>query len=103
MSILRRFFMFGTLLALFVIGASGILAQDQPNTWSIFDPHDPSLPVLIVPDASAFRIDPHWQVASIQYLDQWWGLGEPVFDYQTITHDGSAYHNGKVSVDSAKV
>ena len=61
------------------------------------------LPVVIIPDASAFRVDPKWEVASIEYLDQWWGLGEPVFDYQTITHEGSAYHNGKVSVDSAKV
>ena len=103
MTMLRRFFLFGTLAALFVIGTSVILAQDQPNAWSIFDPHDPGRPVAIIPDASAFRLDPQWQVGSIEYLDQWWGLGEPVFDYQTIRHDGSAYHNGKVSVDPAKV
>jgi hypothetical protein len=42
-------------------------------------------------------------VQRIEYVYQWWGLGEPVMDYQVIERDGGAYRRGSEVVEASRV
>lgn len=112
----RRFCTLVLLSCLTLVLAVPALAQEQTenpalslDAWHLYDPHDPSLPELMVADSdanaggSAFRLDPVWQVARIEYLYQWWGLADPVLDYQTIERDGDTFHKGEEVVAAGEI
>lgn len=59
--------------------------------WEFRDPHDASVADVVTAQDGSYALDPNWQIASIHYLYQWWGLGEPVFDYQVLESDGDHF------------
>ncbi len=73
------------------------------DAWDFFDPRDPNLPDLIIPGENGFRLDPNWAVARIDYVYRWWGLGDPVFDYQIIERKDDDYQKGSDLVDARSV
>ena len=62
--------------------------------WEFRDTHDASVADVVQEQSGAYALDPNWQVKSIDYLYKWWGLGEPVFDYQTLERMGDHFQRG---------
>lgn len=77
------------------LGATGV--------WNFYDPHDASLPELIIAADDAYQLDPDWQIQSIEYLYQWWGLADPVFNYQAITRTETGFEANGEPVAAALV
>ena len=65
--------------------------------WIVPGPADPQAPRLIVTSGEkTSRLDPAWELAKISYSDDWWGLGKPGSNNQTITLEGGAYFGDKL-------
>src|SRR5262245_47336037 len=68
------------------------------------DLHDPALPDVLIKEESGYQLDPAWEVESIGFVYQWWGLSpEPVFEYLQVERDGSAFRRGDETVDEKSV
>ena len=67
------------------IGAAG---------WIVPGLADPRVPALLEKSSDgtgASRIKPGWEISAIEYVDAWWGLGEPGLHDLTIKRDGAGY------------
>ena len=62
--------------------------------WTFHDAHDPQVSEVITQQGETYAVDPDWKVKAIHYLYKWWGLGDPVFDYQVIEQDGNQFKRG---------
>jgi hypothetical protein len=77
-----------------------------PETASPFlwDPVDPALPEITQTSGDARKVKGDWEVASIDYLYRWIGLGSWVFDHQQLRKDGDGYRrDGETVVSPADV
>jgi hypothetical protein len=54
------------------------------ETWAFYELSDPTQPSLLINNENGLSVDPTWQLSTIEYVDQWWGLGEPGLDIQRI-------------------
>lgn len=60
---------------------------------NIYDPKDPNLPELIIPSENGMRLDPNWQLSTLEYTYDWWGYStEPVLGYERIERNGDLYY-----------
>lgn len=66
--------------------------------WHYLDPIDSNAPTLLEAsddtEAGAFRLTRGWEVASVEYIYAWRGLGEPRLDHQVIRREGTSYKLG---------
>ena len=60
-------------------------------------------PDLIIPDGDVYKLDESYEIQSVELSYQWWGLGDPVFNYQQIKKSGSSYMLGGKIVSEEKV
>jgi hypothetical protein len=67
------------------------------------DPRDPNAPELILSGTDGYHLDQNWKPDSIEYVYQWWGLGDPVFDYQQLNYQDGKYFNNKEEVPSENI
>lgn len=81
----------------------GAATSQAPGAWTFFDPRDPSLPDLILPGADGYHLDPTWEVARVDYLYKWWGMGLPAFDYQYVEYQDGGYRRGADLVKARSV
>jgi hypothetical protein len=74
------------------------ISFESPGKWHFGKPYVfKDWPNLIVPDGDVFKLDEGYDVQSIELSYQWWGMGDPVFNYQQIKKSGSRYLlSGKV-------
>jgi hypothetical protein len=75
------------------------------DAWSYLDQADPDAPTLIEKDKgeAPFHLNPGWEVSSIEYVDQWWGLGEPGLNNQLVKREGTTYKRNGATVPDADV
>src|SRR6266550_6322062 len=61
--------------------------------WSYKGASDPAAPDLLVSStpAGAVRIKVDWDVQAVEYMDSWWGLGEPGLTNKVVSRTGSGY------------
>src|SRR6478672_11512108 len=61
--------------------------------WSYKGATDPAAPDLLVSSTptGAVRVKADWNVQSIEYMDSWWGLGEPGLTNKVVNRSGSGY------------
>jgi hypothetical protein len=73
--------------------------------WHLFPATDPTAPALLVASGGdgAQRFQPGWTVDSIEYVDNWWGLGDPGFNDLTVKRAGTGYTRGDTAVPAADV
>jgi hypothetical protein len=69
-----------------------------PPSWTIYDPQDPTTPPLVQQSNGSYRLDPSWQVDRIEYVYEWWGLGDPILDYQVVLREEGGYRLDDVHV-----
>jgi hypothetical protein len=62
--------------------------------WALRDARDPQVNEVVTGQGETYAIDPNWNIKSIHYLYKWWGLGDPVFDYQAIEREGDQFKRG---------
>jgi hypothetical protein len=67
------------------------------------DPRDPDAQELILSGKDGYQLDPNWEPIHIEYVYQWWGLGDPVFDDQQLDYHDGKYIKDNVEVPSEKV
>ena len=73
----------------------------SPFMW---DPVDPALPDITQPSGDGRKVKGDWEVASIDYLYRWIGLGSWVFDHQQLRKEGGGYlRDGETPVGAADV
>ncbi|MEO8286558.1 MAG: SBBP repeat-containing protein [Chloroflexota bacterium] len=71
------------------------------DRWIVPGPTDPAAPKLIEHSANkSSRLTPGWKIDKIDYSDDWWGLGKPGLNNNTIQLDGSTYKKGGSSTVS---
>ncbi|HET9494755.1 MAG TPA: hypothetical protein VFR15_11035, partial [Chloroflexia bacterium] len=70
----------------------------SPYAW---DPADPAMPDITQPSGDARKIRADWEVASIDYLYRWIGLGSWIFDYQQLKKEGEGYRRDGEALVSA--
>jgi hypothetical protein len=81
-----------------------IIDPQRLAAWTFFDLHDPARHDLIVPDGDVYRLDPNWQVESIQYWYRRVGKGDPsAYSTQLITRQGETFSKGAETVDGKKI
>ena len=73
------------------------------SAWSLVDPRDPGALDLIHSSKDGYQLDPNWVPVHIEYVYQWWGLGDPVFNDQQLEYQGGRYLKNQVEVPSEKV
>jgi hypothetical protein len=80
------------------------------STWVRPDPATPKAPPLLEKSSrvdsgasSELQLKPDWEIASIEYVYTWWGLGEPGLENQFIQRDGTGYKLGTAPVASENV
>lgn len=74
------------------------------TAWTFYDLHDPGRPDLIVPDGSAYRLNPDWQVESIHYLYRREGKGDPpAYAAQHIVRRDDGFFRDAEAIDGGKV
>ena len=73
------------------------------SAWGLVDPHDLDTLELILSGKDGYQLNPNWQPVSIEYIYQWWGLGDPVFDDQQLDYQGGKYIKDKLEVPAEKV
>jgi hypothetical protein len=73
------------------------------DAWKLYDPHDANRNSLLISTDAGLHLDTTWQVESIEYLYQWWGLGKPVFNYQKIEHSPDGFQMGGEAVAAEQV
>lgn len=77
---------------------------DQPGKWVFRHPYsDPNAPRLISMALDGFRLDPDFEVASIDLSYRWVGIGEEVRDYQRIERRGESYWKNDTKVSTEAV
>ena len=57
-------------------------------------------PALVKPSNGSYRVDPDWHVDKIEYVYEWWGLGDPILDYQVVRREGDGYLLGSLNIDT---
>jgi hypothetical protein len=78
---------------------------EQSGDWNLTLPYtDLNAPKIITATLDGYRLDPAFEVDSIELSYEWWGLGDPVLDYQRIEKRGSQYWRGNTAIplDSIK-
>ncbi len=76
----------------------------QSGGWDLAEPYsDPLAPELITTTVDGFRLDPGFEVDRIELSYEWWGMGDPVFDYQFIERRNSRFWRGDLGVEAYKV
>ncbi|OGO25403.1 MAG: hypothetical protein A2W33_02815 [Chloroflexi bacterium RBG_16_52_11] len=75
----------------------------QSGKWNLHHPYaDPSAPELITVTSDGYGLDPDFQVASIDLVYRWVGIGDRVREYQRIERLGDGFwHRGTVIAASA--
>ncbi|MGC1375108.1 MAG: hypothetical protein WA821_02735 [Anaerolineales bacterium] len=82
---------------------------EKPSLWNTYDPKDPGLPELIIPDGNGFRLDPEWQAGKIEYVYRAWTASEgglasrSALGHEIIQQSGSDYLWGEKRVSAEKV
>lgn len=71
--------------------------------WTFADLHNPSAPELIEKSGDIYYLRDGWEVTSISYLFKWWGLSEPVLDYQEIKLTDAGYMNKDTAISKADI
>jgi hypothetical protein len=56
-----------------------------------------------VPGLDGYYIDPNWTPVHIEYVYQWWGLGDPVLDHQQVDYQDGNYVNGEAVVPPERI
>lgn len=76
----------------------------QSGGWDLAEPYsDPLAPEIIIATEDGYQLDPDFKVARIELSYEWWGLGDPVFDYQWIERRNSRFWRGGASVAANNV
>jgi|GEM_PF-6227696 len=70
-----------------------------PASWAIHDPRDPAVIPLVQLSEEGYHLDPSWQIDRIEYVYEWWGLGEPILDYQVVQRTENEYQLGDVRIE----
>jgi hypothetical protein len=73
------------------VQTGGVWQVQNAGVWQVIDPHDPAQPEIFLRDDSGYYLDPDWQIAKIEYLYRWGGLGVPQFDYRIVEDIGDSY------------
>ncbi len=73
------------------------------SSWSLVDTHDPDVQELILSGKDGYQLDPNWKPIHIEYVYQWWGLGDPVFNDQKLDFQGGGYIKDNVEVPTETV
>lgn len=86
-----------------------IQPAEAAGEWHYLDLPDPNAPNIVEssPAASSpnttFRIKPDWQLASVEYVDASWGLGDPALHDQIITRVGPSFTLGSSTLPDSAV
>lgn len=98
---IKRLAIVASMLALLLTGCTALSGGQSTPTlivaeskWNLWDPADPDAPALIEAGTNGHHIKSSWQVASVEYMFGWWGLGGHDDGHQLIRHDGSSYRRG---------
>ncbi len=62
-----------------------------PRGWIVVDRNDPSLPDLFISGEGGYQLVSKWKVAAIDFVYEWWGLGDPILAYEQILADKDKY------------
>lgn len=82
----------------------GSISFENSGEWQFTKPYVfEDWPKLIVPDGDAFRLIDDYKIQSIELSYQWWGLGDPVFNYQRIQKSGNVYKLAGFVVPDEKI
>ena len=77
---------------------------EQPGKWNFQYPYsDPNAPRLINMALDGYRLDPNFQVASIELAYRWVGIGDRVRDYQRIERRGDGFWLNEAQVSTESV
>ncbi len=68
---------------------------DSPGEWEIGLPYiDQNLPQIIIDSPEGKYLDPSFDVSTIEMSYEWWGLGDPVLEFQRIERKENNYWLG---------
>lgn len=75
--------------------------MENPGAWEFSHPFVfEDWGQWIVPDNEIYKLDDEYEIESVELSYQWWGLGNPYFEYQQIKRTGDVYKlNGRVVIE----
>ena len=77
---------------------------DQPGNWEFGLPYiNPSLPELFLEGEDGYSLEPSFELSSIEMSYEWWGLGEPMFDYQLVERKGDRFWKGDSVISAGHI
>jgi hypothetical protein len=77
------------------------VSMENPGVWEFSHPFVfEDWKQWIIPDNETYKLDDEYEIESIELSYQWWGMGDPSFEYQQIKRTGDVYKlNGRVVVE----
>lgn len=77
------------------------VSMENPGAWEFSHPFVfEDWNQWIVPDNETYKLDDKYEIESVELSYQWWGMGDPSFEYQQIKRTGDVYKlNGKIVVE----
>ncbi|MCL4271515.1 MAG: hypothetical protein KJZ72_18300 [Anaerolineales bacterium] len=77
------------------------VSMENPGAWEFSHPFVfEDWNKWIVPDNETYKLDDKYEIESVELSYQWWGMGDPSFEYQQIKRTGDVYKlNGKIVVE----
>jgi hypothetical protein len=77
---------------------------EQQGKWNFGYPYsDPTLDGILRMTLDGYQLDPTFQVDSLEMDYEWWGMGDPILDYQQIKRVGAGFWNGSQPVSAEAV
>lgn len=77
------------------------ISMENPGVWEFSHPFVfKDWKQWIVPDNETYKLDDVYEIESVELSYQWWGMGDPYFEYQQIKRTGDVYKlNGRVVIE----
>lgn len=77
------------------------VSMENPGVWEFSHPFVfEDWKQWIVPDNETYKLDDGYEIESVELSYQWWGMGDPYFEYQQIKRAGDVYKlNGRVVIE----
>ena len=77
---------------------------NQSGKWNLSLPYsDSELPDVFISISDGYSLNPNFDVNSIRLSYEWWGLADPVLDYQRIDRRGDAFFRGDTPISSDEI
>lgn len=76
----------------------------EPTLWNLYDGRTEEVYPLVEDTSGRMRLDPDWEVASVEFAYQWWGLGPSRLSHQEIElQDGQYIKDDETIIPQAQI